>query len=205
MKNLNEALLCFQGKSVSVHKNAKADRYKYADLAAVMDAVIEPLTACGLVLRQRTVFDRAAEATVLVTSLIHVASGESETQEIPLFIDEKPQTFGSRLTYFRRYSILTLLGLAPEDDDGQAAMPQNSGYEQRPAQDRRPAHQDYDDGGGDLGECADCGAPKRLYKNGKPGCSKYCWKDRAPEQPRQPARRTPAKSDDRYDENGVPF
>jgi hypothetical protein len=32
-----------------------------------------------------------------------------------------PQKFGSALTYYRRYSLLALLGLAPEDDDGNAA------------------------------------------------------------------------------------
>jgi hypothetical protein len=32
-----------------------------------------------------------------------------------------PQGFGSALTYCRRYSLLAAMGLAPEDDDGQAA------------------------------------------------------------------------------------
>ena len=41
MKTLNESLLCFQSKSVAVHKNAKADRYKYADLPAVLEAVAD--------------------------------------------------------------------------------------------------------------------------------------------------------------------
>ena len=208
MKNLNEALLCFQGKAVAVHKNAKADRYKYADMAAVMDAVVEPLTECGLVLRQRTVWGSTTETTLLVTTLIHVGSGESETMELPLYIDEKPQVFGSRLTYFRRYSILTLLGLAPEDDDGAAAMPPeraSNDYDRRPPQDRRPAQDDAS-----LGVCRDCGAANKLSKAGKPYCSALCFKrgDQEPQQQRSapPARRAPARSaDDQYDENGVPF
>jgi hypothetical protein len=208
LKNLNEALLCFQAKSVSVHKNAKADRYKYADMAAVMDAVIEPLTECGLVMRQRTVWGSTTETTLLVTTLIHVASGESETMELPLYIDEKPQVFGSRLTYFRRYSILTLLGLAPEDDDGAAAMPParaSNDYDRRPAQDRRPGP---DDGG--LGVCRDCGAPNKLSKAGKPYCSALCFKRGEEETQQQrsapPARRAPSRrDDDQYDEQDPPF
>ena len=180
MKTLNESLLCFQSKSVAVHKNAKADRYKYADLPAVLEAVVEPLTDCGLVLRQRTEYDRAANVAVLVTSIVHVATGERETQELPLFIDDKPQAFGSRLTYFRRYSILTILGLSPEDDDGLAAQTDERmerHFDARPAG-RDVPRQRHDDGGNDLGNCRDCGAPNRMYKNGKPGCSKFCWKER---------------------------
>ena len=180
MKTLNESLLCFQSKSVAVHKNAKADRYKYADLPAVLEAVVEPLTDCGLVLRQRTEYDRTANVAVLVTSIVHVATGEKEVQELPLFIDEKPQAFGSRLSYFRRYSILTILGLSPEDDDGLAAQTDERmerNFDARPAG-RDVPRQRHDDGGGDLGNCRDCGAPNRMYKNGKPGCSKFCWKER---------------------------
>jgi len=195
MKTLNESLLCFQSKAVAVHKNAKADRYKYADLPAVLEAVIEPLTDCGLVLRQRTEYDRTANVAILVTSLIHVATGERETQELPLFIDDKPQSFGSRLTYFRRYSILTILGLSPEDDDGLAAQTDakmERHFDAQPAgRDIPPQRHD----GGDLGNCRDCGAPNRTYKNGKPGCSKYCWKDRKTE----PARR--GDDYDRRDDN----
>ncbi len=32
-----------------------------------------------------------------------------------------PQAFGSALTYARRYSLMTACGIAPEDDDGNAA------------------------------------------------------------------------------------
>lgn len=127
-KNLNEALLCFQGRNVSVMKNARAainDRagYKYADLPQVLEAVIPALTECGLLLKQRIVLDRETKMSLLETSVVHVASGEAESMDLPCFIDEKPQSFGSRLTYMRRYSVLAILNLAPDDDDdGQTAQ-----------------------------------------------------------------------------------
>jgi hypothetical protein len=41
-----------------------------------------------------------------------------------------PQAFGSALTYARRYSLMTACGIAPEDDDGNAAS--------KPAPARKP-------------------------------------------------------------------
>ena len=130
MKNLNQALLCFQSKNVAVMKNARAainDRagYKYADLPQVMDAVLPALTECGLLLKQRICLDKETKITLLTTTIVHSETDESESLELPCFVDEKPQSFGSRLTYLRRYSILTILNLAPDDDDDAIAANQD--------------------------------------------------------------------------------
>lgn len=144
-KNLNEALLCFQGRNVSVMKNARAainDRagYKYADLPQVLEAVIPALTECGLLLKQRIVLDRETKMSLLETSVVHVASGEAESMDLPCFIDEKPQSFGSRLTYMRRYSVLAILNLAPDDDDdGRTAQQEMASRDQ--ARDYRERNQ----------------------------------------------------------------
>ena len=34
-----------------------------------------------------------------------------------------PQSIGSAITYFRRYALMAVLGIAPEDDDGASVMP----------------------------------------------------------------------------------
>ena len=204
MKTLDEAMLCFQSKAVLIHKNARADRYTYADLPAVLDAITGPLTDCGIVLRQMTTYSATSETTFLVTSLIHVASGERINQELPLYIDEKPQSFGSRLTYYRRYSILTILGLSPEDDDGQAAMGQNAGYARQPEPPRQNHQAPYQERSqapsSDLGACRDCGAPNKLSKAGRPYCSALCFKkeESAPQPQRPPQRRDepPQRRDD---------
>jgi hypothetical protein len=64
----------------------------------------------------------------LRTDIVHVPTGETLTGNIPLVLQkDDPQGVGSALTYYKRYSILSILGLtADEDDDGQAASPRSS-------------------------------------------------------------------------------
>jgi hypothetical protein len=58
---------------------------------------------------------------VLVTRLIH-ESGEWLGSRYPVHpVKADPQGEGSALTYARRYALMALVGIAPEDDDGNAA------------------------------------------------------------------------------------
>lgn len=96
-------------------------RSKYADLPSILDTIDEPLHAHGLLVVQRLTLD--AGGPVLLTELIHAESGETLTSAVAVVSKDPtdPQKFGSALTYYRRYALLALLGLAPEDDDGNAA------------------------------------------------------------------------------------
>ena len=89
-------------------------RSKYADLAAVCAVVGEAFAPHGLAVVQ-TVDDGT-----LVTRVIH-NSGEWFETTCPI-VDAGGKSpvhaFGSSLTYSRRYSLMALAGLAPEDDDG---------------------------------------------------------------------------------------
>lgn len=94
---------------------------KYATLEATLNhdtRVI--LNKHGLVLIQP--FNQDLNQTLVVTTLLHT-SGQwiSSVIESKGVKDDDPQATGSALTYFRRYSALGLLGLAPEDDDGNLA------------------------------------------------------------------------------------
>ena len=96
-----------------------AFRSRYADLAAVWDAIREPLTANGLSLIQMP--DVFEGEPVLVTRLLH-ASGEWLEGTYPLNpVKQDPQGYGSAITYARRYAAMAVCGVAPEDDDGNAA------------------------------------------------------------------------------------
>lgn len=98
-----------------------AFRSKYADLASVWDAIREPLTKHGLSVIQLPC--PAPDGHVgLVTTLLH-ESGESISQVFFMPVKDKTnaQAVGSALTYARRYSLMAVCGIAPEDDDGNVA------------------------------------------------------------------------------------
>jgi hypothetical protein len=97
-----------------------AFRSKYADLGSVVDAIKPALSSHGLSFLQSS--HDAENAAKVETILLH-ASGEW----MSLGCVSVPVTkfdahgFGSALTYARRYGLLTAFGVAPEDDDGNAA------------------------------------------------------------------------------------
>ena len=101
-------------------KNNPAFRSKYADLGACIDAVEDALLANGIAFIQET-FDDSTGVTV-ETVFLH-ESGESMRcgkLHVPAS-KQDPQGYGSALTYARRYSLMAACGIAPEDDDGNAA------------------------------------------------------------------------------------
>jgi hypothetical protein len=93
---------------------------RYADLSACVEAVIEALNANGIALIQRTL---PCESGVTVETVFLHSSGETMSSG-PLHVPASkndPQGYGSALTYARRYSLMAACGIAPEDDDGNAA------------------------------------------------------------------------------------
>lgn len=98
-----------------------AFKSKYADLSAVWEAwqAVGPAQGLGVV-QMPGAMD--AGRVSLTTILTH-KSGEwiSETLTIPV-TKADAQGYGSALTYARRYALSALAGIAPEDDDGNAAV-----------------------------------------------------------------------------------
>lgn len=109
-------------KAQSVMKSVPFDRTnphyknKYATLASVIDTVRGPLAEQGLSYSQPIVRD--GDGLYLLTKLMH-PSGQWLASEYPLPdpTSVKPQEFGAALTYARRYSLCTILCIAPDDDD----------------------------------------------------------------------------------------
>lgn len=102
---------------------------KYADLAAVAEACREALAANELCVIQgpETESDESGDIVVLHTMLLH-SSGqwvESTLKMRPVKAD--PQGMGSCITYARRYAFAAMCGVAPEDDDGNAASGREQG------------------------------------------------------------------------------
>lgn len=93
---------------------------KYADLSACVEAVVDALNGNGIAFFQRTY---ACESGVTVETVFLHTSGETLSSG-PLHVPaskQDPQGYGSALTYARRYSLMAACGIAPEDDDGNAA------------------------------------------------------------------------------------
>ena len=114
-------------------------RSKYAGLDACVEAVIDALNKHGLALTQRT-HSTTAQGVEVETVLVH-ESGE-EMSFGRLFVPctkNDAQGYGSAITYARRYQLQTALGLAPEDDDGNAAVKGSQQAAQQPAK-KAPAH-----------------------------------------------------------------
>lgn len=113
-------------KAQSEIKGAKKDaenpffKSTYADLASVWDACRDALSKNELSIAQPT--DFLDGSMVLKTILMH-SSGESITGILPIMVGEKAtaQQVGSAITYARRYALAAMVGVAPEDDDGQSA------------------------------------------------------------------------------------
>jgi predicted RecA/RadA family phage recombinase len=94
---------------------------KYAGLDACIEAVIEALNESGLALIQKT---HTCESGVSVETVFVHESGEQISGgvfSIPATKNDA-QGYGSALTYARRYSLMAACGIAPEDDDGNAAV-----------------------------------------------------------------------------------
>lgn len=98
---------------------------KYADLKAVWDACREPLVTNGLSVVQFP-GDMVDNRMTMTTQLSH-ESGEwmRSTLSIPLSKADA-QGYGSAVTYARRYALAAVVGVCPEDDDGNAASNRGS-------------------------------------------------------------------------------
>lgn len=94
----------------------------YADLASVWDACRAALTKNDLSVLQSPA---AEDAKVTVTTLLMHKSGEWISGELTMTAQQNtPQGIGSCITYARRYALASMVGVAPEDDDGNAAASQ---------------------------------------------------------------------------------
>lgn len=121
-----DALAAALAKAQGAMAGAKKDsdnpyfKSKYADLASVWDACRKTLSDNGLSVAQTvgTIGDK-----VSVTTMLMHASGQWIADELVLTPkDDGPQAFGSAITYGRRYALAAFVGVAPEDDDGEAAQ-----------------------------------------------------------------------------------
>lgn len=105
-------------KNIPVKVPTKSGReytYKYADLATIWDVIRKPLAEAGL-----CVVQTFSEGN-LVTTLIH-ESGQhiSSTMGLGVSPSVDHKSLGGAITYMRRYTLVSILSLAADEDDGEA-------------------------------------------------------------------------------------
>mgnify|MGYP000217942471 FL=1 len=121
---LQAALVKAQSEMGAVFKDSTNPHYrsKYASLPAVLHVVIPALNRNGIAFSQSPDYDPDTSCVVLTTSIAHSGGGVYETiTRAPIGRKVDIQSFGSAVTYLRRYAAQSLLGISVEDDDGNAA------------------------------------------------------------------------------------
>ena len=129
------ALSKAQGQMKFAAKDANNPFFKskYADLAAVIEAIKVPLSSNGLAFVQATDFED--NAVIVETVLLH-ESGEWISGKLRMHPTKNdPQGVGSAVTYAKRYGLQALVGVPSDDDDGNAA----TGLQGAPAAKPAPA------------------------------------------------------------------
>jgi hypothetical protein len=127
MKNIATALVKAQKGFSPALKSSTNPHFKsrYADLSACVEAVIDALNNNGIALIQKTVEDSIG--VTVETVFLHESGEMIECGKLHVPASKQdPQGYGSALTYARRYSLMAACGIAPEDDDGNAASHQKN-------------------------------------------------------------------------------
>jgi hypothetical protein len=95
----------------------------YADLASCWDACRDALTANNLSVIQGASAD--GERVTVTTLLLHSSGQWVQDALTSAARDAGAQSVGSAITYGRRYGLCAMVGIAPEDDDAEAAQGRN--------------------------------------------------------------------------------
>ena len=122
MKNIASALVRAQRGFAPALKTSTNPHFrsKYVDLAGCIEAVVDALNAAGIALIQRTSED--STGVTVETVFVHESGEMMECGKLHVPASKQDaQGYGSALTYARRYSLMAAAGIAPEDDDGNAA------------------------------------------------------------------------------------
>lgn len=133
MKEIYKKLFKVQQEIKPIVKDSENPYFNsfYFDINKVIEVIKPILNNAGLmVLQPVVVLDGKMN---LKTIIVDVESGEQIESFCLLPENVEPQKMGSAITYYRRYSLQSLLFLQEEDDDANATKPTaNKSYAPRP-------------------------------------------------------------------------
>lgn len=102
--------------------NAGSRTYKYLNLATLLKNIKPIFEKHNIAFSQKVTFDGTGDGRQILGTVETVIFDENEQQVVcsyPFFVTGDPQQVGSAITYARRYSLTTVLGIFPDkDDDG---------------------------------------------------------------------------------------
>jgi len=112
--SINEKLFNLQQEIGTISKDAKNPFYKskYFDVNSLINQLQPLLKSHRLLLLQ------PIEEDLVYSKIICIDGGGSVVSGLKLPDLNDPQKLGSAITYFRRYTLASLLGLQAVDDDG---------------------------------------------------------------------------------------
>lgn len=102
---------------------------KFFDINQLLEHV-EPL-----LFKHNLVVLQPIESGRVVTKIYHVESGDCISSELELPQIADPQKVGSAITYYRRYTLASLLAIQAEDDDGNKASGNRGGVKEKKGDD----------------------------------------------------------------------
>lgn len=122
-----QALLAFASAQRSIGRIVKTGKNphfnsKYVELGALLESVNEALEANGLFVLQTPQVNERGEF-VLETLIMHESGALAARSIWPIRAKDMndPQKLGGAMTYARRYSLMALMNVAGDDDDGNLA------------------------------------------------------------------------------------
>ena len=116
MQNIYTALAAFQAECPTIAKSETGYGYNFASLDSILK-VVNPLLA-----KHGLAFTQPLDGKSVKTVLFHIESGDTveSTVEIPQDVQlakmNQFQVLGSAITYLRRYSLVSILGLVTDED-----------------------------------------------------------------------------------------
>ena len=119
MKTIYQKLAQAKKEIGAISKDSKNPFYKskYFDINQLLQHVEPVMEKYGLMIMQPIIEGK------VVSLIIDVETGNDCRSEITLTDERDPQKIGSQISYFRRYSLSSLLCLQAQDDDGNKAIP----------------------------------------------------------------------------------
>jgi hypothetical protein len=117
LANFQKELVTEGGIKFDAVVNYGQTKFKYATLSNIIKVATPILSKNGLA------FTQMLDNNKLLTKIVDAESNEEITSTIDLDLsNKKPQEIGSLLTYFKRYELSSLLGIAADEDQDAIAF-----------------------------------------------------------------------------------